>query len=102
MGRPKRVDPVELRAFLATHRGWHDSTGKLARTFAFRSYVAGLTFANAVGLAGDDAGHHPDLIVGYRKVTVNWTTHDAKGITPRDLWMVDATDAIFAGRKAPR
>jgi 4a-hydroxytetrahydrobiopterin dehydratase len=38
--------------------------------------------------------HHPDILVGWGRTRVLWTTHDAGGITQLDLDLATATDAL--------
>jgi 4a-hydroxytetrahydrobiopterin dehydratase len=91
--RAKLTDEA-IGAFLAAHPGWERADGALARTFAFDSYAAGIAFAVKVGFAAEARDHHPDLFVGWRKVKVAWTTHDAGGITALDAEMAERTDAL--------
>lgn len=70
----------------------------MSRTFAFPSYLAGLEFANAVGREAERQNHHPDIVIGYKKVTVTTTTHDAGNtVTGRDRALAEAIDTL-AGR----
>ena len=77
---------------------WKESGGALSRTFTFPTYLAGLEFANAVGHEAERQNHHPDIVIGYKKVTVTATTHDAGNtVTGRDRALAAAIDTL-AGR----
>jgi 4a-hydroxytetrahydrobiopterin dehydratase len=54
----------------------------------------GLDFAARVGTAADEANHHPDLTVTYPRVHVLLTTHDADGLTQRDVDLARQISAI--------
>jgi 4a-hydroxytetrahydrobiopterin dehydratase len=74
--------------------GWEQDGDSITKTYALDSYMAGLAFATAVGTVAEAHNHHPDLFIGWRKVTVTFTTHDAGSkITQKD---VDAARAIEA------
>lgn len=80
--------------FLAQSPGWSREGDALVKTFVFDRYADGLGFAVAVGVEAEKADHHPDLLVAWRKVRVQWTTHDAGGITDLDLRMAERCDVI--------
>ncbi len=97
MGRPEKISKEAVAAFVASHAGWAqegEPTPALARTFAFDDYAAGIAFAVRVGFAAEKRDHHPDLFVGWRKVKVSWSTHDAGGITALDVEMAEHSDAL--------
>ena len=81
---------------LSSLSGWQRSEngGTISKQFKFESYLAGLVFVSAVGLVCEARNHHPDMIVGWRKVTISFTTHDAGSqLTASDF---DAAEAIEA------
>ena len=72
--------------------GWQRDDNKITKTWQFDSYLAGLAFAVAVGTVCEGRDHHPDLFIGWRKVRVSFTTHDAGNkLSYKDF---DAADAI--------
>jgi 4a-hydroxytetrahydrobiopterin dehydratase len=73
---------------------WSEVDGALQRTFEFASFREGIAFVNRLADLAERENHHPDLLVGYRQVTVRWTTHSAGGITDRDRALAAATDKL--------
>jgi 4a-hydroxytetrahydrobiopterin dehydratase len=65
--------------------GWSKEGGALRREFSFETYLAGVVFAVAVAHQAERLNHHPDLEIGYKKVTVRISTHDVGGISPYDF-----------------
>jgi 4a-hydroxytetrahydrobiopterin dehydratase len=63
---------------------WIDSQDALERTFELPSFREAIAFVNRVADLAEEADHHPDIAISYRKVTLRWTTHSAGGITERD------------------
>lgn len=79
------LDPDTLRQRLAALPGWRVEGAELVKTFAFPSYLGGIDFVNTLARHAEAMNHHPDLIVGWRKVTVRLSTHSAGRVTELDL-----------------
>src|SRR5687767_8629825 len=98
MGERTLLTPSELKPHLKTLKGWKVSGKSLVRTFKFKSYLKGLDFAVRLGRRADKADHHPDLKIGYGKVAVRWTTHDAGGITSMDIAGAKMTNSVVSSQ----
>jgi len=64
---------------------WRVLLRTLQASFRTGSMAKGLDFAARIGVAADAANHHPDLTITYPRVHVLLTTHDAGGLTARDV-----------------
>ncbi|MCK6578859.1 MAG: 4a-hydroxytetrahydrobiopterin dehydratase [Anaerolineae bacterium] len=85
----------QIAESLETLPGWTRQGETLTRTYALPSYMAGLAFACAVGTVCEGLDHHPDLFIGWKKVTVSFTTHDAGSrITEWDVKAARAVDTL--------
>jgi 4a-hydroxytetrahydrobiopterin dehydratase len=84
MGR-QRLDEQELRGALEDLEGWSVAGDAITATYAFDNYESGVAFAMRVALYAQRVDHHPDLLIQWGKVTVTWSTHDAGGVTQRDI-----------------
>ena len=89
-----KLDESQINDALRNVPGWMVMDGKLGRTFEFPSYKDGLVFAAAVGFVADKLNHHPDILVGYKKVAVSVNTHDVGGISPYDFELARKFDAL--------
>lgn len=67
--------------------GWKADDSKLVREYQFGSFRAAMDFVNAVANEAESAGHHPDIDIRYNKVKITLTTHDAGGVTDKDVGM---------------
>jgi 4a-hydroxytetrahydrobiopterin dehydratase len=94
MSKREKLSDQVISAFTSSHPGWERSGEALVKTFAFVDYAGGMAFAVRAGFASEKRDHHPELRVGYRKVEVTWTTHDAGGITAVDIEMAELCDRI--------
>lgn len=81
--------------------GWERDGDQLVKTFQLDSYLAGLALATAIGTVCEGLDHHPDMTIGWRKVTVALTTHDAgHKLSARDFRAAEKIDALGYPRKA--
>jgi 4a-hydroxytetrahydrobiopterin dehydratase len=78
--------------------GWMMSAdGKeICRTFAFENYYGTMAFVNAVAWIAHAEDHHPDMTVGYNKVTVAFSTHSVGGLSENDFICAAKIDALGA------
>jgi 4a-hydroxytetrahydrobiopterin dehydratase len=74
---------------------WTVLEGKLRRTFVFRNFVEAFGFMTKVALVAERQNHHPEWFNVYKTVRVDLVSHDAGGITARDLRLADALDAFI-------
>jgi 4a-hydroxytetrahydrobiopterin dehydratase len=85
----------EIIERLAALPGWRRDGDKIVKTYKLPSYMAGLAFASAVGTLAEGLDHHPDITIGWKKVTVSFTTHDAGNkITAKDCGAAAAIEAL--------
>lgn len=80
------------------HSGWRLAPGRpaIVKTFKFRNFDIAFAFMTAVAAAAKAADHHPEWSNVYSKVEVLLTTHDAGGVTEKDLALARAMEAAAA------
>lgn len=81
----QRLSDAELKSSLRQLSGWSIESGKLHRQFQFKSFVEAFGFMSSLALVAESMGHHPDWFNIYNRVTIDLTTHDAGGITTKDV-----------------
>lgn len=82
---------------------WREAPGDrpaIARKLVFADFNAAFGFMTRVALHADKADHHPEWFNVYNRVEVLLTTHDAGGVTARDMEMARFIDAAAAGMGA--
>jgi len=72
---------------------WAVEGEELVAAWRFDDFGGALAAAVAVGMIAERANHHPDLVVGWGRLTARLTTHDAGGVTARDLDLAAAIEA---------
>ncbi len=65
--------------------GWEYTNNALEQRFTFADFAAALAFINKVGVVAEELNHHPDISNSYNKVTLRLSTHDAGGVTEKDI-----------------
>ncbi len=84
----------ERQAALGELGEWRLDDGKLYREFRFASFVEAFGFMSAAALCAERANHHPEWFNVYNRVQVWLTTHDAGGLTHKDLDLAREFDAL--------
>lgn len=92
-----RIDTADLTPLLEA--GWSHDTGRdaLCKTFRFPSFVEAFGFMTRAALWAEKWNHHPDWRNVYGTVEVTLTTHDAGGLTARDLKLAHRMEALARG-----
>jgi 4a-hydroxytetrahydrobiopterin dehydratase len=83
---------------LASLADWSvvDGRDAITRTFAFKDFNAAFGFMTRVAMLAEKMDHHPEWSNVYRTVVVVLASHDADGITERDVKMAKAMDRFAA------
>ena len=96
------VQPLdaEARAALpATLPQWQVVEGRdaIRRRFAFRDFAEAWGFMSRVALLAEKHDHHPEWSNVWNRVEILLTTHDAGGLSARDVALARAIDALLPG-----
>lgn len=91
------LSQAEIERELATLPGWEFAANSLQKEYQFNAYMDGVQFAAKVAELAEEMNHHPDLGVGYRKVRVATSSHDAGGVTERDVRLARRIDSLPRG-----
>lgn len=66
---------------------WKHENGSLVRDYAFADFVTAFGFVTRLALLAEKADHHPDIELRYNQLHVALVSHDAGGVTQRDIAM---------------
>ena len=89
--------PAEARkSALKELAGWSDVSSRdaIARTFTFKDFNEAFGFMARAALVAEKSDHHPEWRNVYKTVEVVLATHDAGGVTARDIELAQAMNAI--------
>ena len=94
--QPVELTEAERAAALERLPGWTlTREGKaIEREWRFADFSEAFAFMTRVALLAETQDHHPEWSNVYNRVTIALTTHDAGGLSQRDLAMAAAIDAL--------
>jgi 4a-hydroxytetrahydrobiopterin dehydratase len=84
------------KAAMAKLAGWSEVDGRdaIAKTFVFEDFNQAFGFMTRVALVAEKMDHHPEWFNVYKTVDVTLSTHDAGGLTERDVKLAQAMDKM--------
>jgi 4a-hydroxytetrahydrobiopterin dehydratase len=93
---PTRLDDAARTAALSKLPGWSLVEGRdaITRQFTFKDFNAAFGFMTRAALVAERMDHHPEWSNVWNKVVVTLSTHDAGGLTERDIALAEAMNAI--------
>jgi len=82
-----KLDASARDAFFQDFKGWSPVEGRDAakKEFQFADFNEAFGFMTRVAIAADKADHHPEWFNVYNRVEITLTTHDADGLSQRDV-----------------
>lgn len=94
----EKLSDADRAAFFEQAAGWSPAEGRDAakKTFKFKDFNEAFGFMTRVALAADKADHHPEWFNVYNRVDITLTTHDAGGLSRRDVDLAGFIDAVAA------
>lgn len=84
----------QVGAALGELDGWGFQDEALVRTFRFADFVRAVDFVEALAEVAEARQHHPDIDIRYNKVTLRLSSHDAGGVTMRDVQLAEAIQRL--------
>jgi len=94
---PKLSEP-EILQKMPTAKGWERHGDMLVRSWQFPSFRRALEFVNNVAALAEKHDHHPDIVLSYRTVRLEVSTHSDGGLTDRDFTFVAEANALPSDR----
>jgi len=89
-----KLTDAEISAGLTKLAGWKVQNGKLHREYKFSDFAHAFGFMATAAPTIEKNDHHPEWANVYNRVTVDLSTHDAGGITQKDLDLAALLEGI--------
>lgn len=91
------LDEAARQALAQELPGWHLAEGRdaIRRRFTFADFSAAWGFMSRVALLAEAQDHHPEWSNVWNRVEILLTTHDAGGLSARDVRLAKAIDALL-------
>lgn len=92
----EQLDDDERAAALDALDAWDydEARDAITRQFLFADFVEAFGFMTRVAILAEKADHHPEWSNVYNRVDILLTTHDAGGLSARDVALAEAIDAL--------
>jgi 4a-hydroxytetrahydrobiopterin dehydratase len=94
----QKLDETARKGLTARLPHWRmvESRDAISRTFTFKDFNAAFGFMARAALLAEAMNHHPEWFNVWNRVDVTLSTHDAGGLTEKDLKLAEAMDRIAA------
>lgn len=83
------LDPKDVAANL---EGWTGGDDFIKKVFRFEDFAEAFGFMTRIAIIADKMDHHPEWFNVYNRVDVTLTTHDAGGVTDKDIALAEAME----------
>ena len=93
----EKLKDAEREEGLRGLNGWvyDEKADAISHVFKFKDFSEAFAFMSRVALAAEKAGHHPDWSNSYNSVSIRLSTHDAGGLSARDIALAKAIDKLL-------
>ena len=91
------LSDIEIQRALGRLPGWSRRAGVISKTFTMPTFPAGIHFVQQIADAAEAAEHHPDIDIRYTKILVALSTHDAGGLTQKDIDLAGVIEKLAEG-----
>jgi len=95
----EKLAGTERGEALSSLEGWSEVEGRdaISKTYTFADFNEAFGWMARVALAAEQMNHHPEWFNVWNRVEVTLSTHDAGGLTTRDVKLAKRMDAFVAG-----
>ena len=93
----QQLSPEAIQSTLSTLKNWKLDQEKksITRHFEFNNFIEAWGFMSKVAILAEKHDHHPEWFNVYNQVRITLTTHDAGGLSQKDVDLATAIDALL-------
>lgn len=84
----------DIKLSLESMDGWVFVDNTIQKEILFDSYMASINFINQLAEIAEKNNHHPDLLVGWCRINITFTSHDQGGVTLDCIQMANAIESF--------
>jgi 4a-hydroxytetrahydrobiopterin dehydratase len=92
----EKLSVKEIEYQVQNLEGWKREGDHIEKKFTFKSHSAAFGFLARIALLAEKMDHHPEYSGVYNKVNIRLSTHDAGGVTHKDLDLAQGIESILA------
>lgn len=91
--RPPLLSAEEIKTRLAALPEWSLEGNAIVRKLVFRDFREAVAFLVRIAFDAEEADHHPDVTISYKRMTLSLSTHSEGGLTEKDFALAAKIDA---------
>jgi 4a-hydroxytetrahydrobiopterin dehydratase len=94
-----KLERAARKNALAALKDWREVSGRdaITKKFVFKDFNEAFGFMTRAALAAEKMDHHPEWFNVYKTVEVTLSTHDAGGVTEKDIALAKLMDSLVRG-----
>ena len=85
----------DIQYAISDLNGWEFKNNAIHKIFTFESYLNSIAFINQLAEIAEEKNHHPDMVVGWCKIDVAFTSHDQGGVTTACIEMAKKIESVL-------
>ena len=85
----------DIQYAISDLNGWEFKNNAIHKIFIFESYLNSIAFINRLAEIAEETNHHPDMVVGWCKIDVAFTSHDQGGVTTACIDMAKKAESVL-------
>ncbi|HSG06401.1 MAG TPA: 4a-hydroxytetrahydrobiopterin dehydratase [Nitrospiria bacterium] len=89
-----RLNPEEIKEGLKGLPDWHREGDSIQKVYSFKSFLTAVDFVNRIAEKAEEADHHPDITIKYKRVGMSLSTHSEGGLTIKDLDLAQKIESL--------
>jgi 4a-hydroxytetrahydrobiopterin dehydratase len=90
------LTPADVAERLKTLPGWTADGSTIRKEFVLPDFPTAVLFVSALVPGAEDADHHPDIEIHYKRVVLSYATHSEGGVTEKDFAGAAMADEVAA------
>lgn len=94
----ERINAGLLTKKLQSLNGWEGDETAISKDFVFRDFSEAFAFLTRIALLSEKMNHHAEWSGVYNRVSIRLSTHDAGGVTEKDIKMATAVEGFASGK----
>ena len=80
-----KLSSTEVQQRIKNLKGWSLDGHAIKKQYTFAGFLEAIAFVNRLAPKAEEADHHPDILINYKRVTLTYSTHSEGGLTAKDF-----------------
>jgi len=80
-----KLSSTEVQQRIKNLKGWSLDGDAIKKQYTFTGFLEAIAFVNRLAPKAEEADHHPDILINYKRVTLTYSTHSEGGLTAKDF-----------------